>query len=119
MIQSQIIEIGDMAFFEDYRILILFNETAPPALKEVSIIHRFQSEPPQSLLAKGSTIIFNDQEYVVEKLGELANQTLHDLGHASLYFGLDDSTELLPGAILLHPYRLPELRVGDTIKFIK
>lgn len=119
MITSKITEIGEDAFFEGYPILILFNDTAPEGIREVSIIHTFETPPNKEMLVKGSKIYFADQEYTVEDIGYVANETLYDLGHVSLYFGLEEGTELLPGSAKLHPYTVPTIKVGDVIKFVK
>lgn len=118
-IHSDIITIGDLAYLDDYNMLILFNESAPDELKEVSIIHTFKNEPQQQMLQIGSKILFNEIEYVVEEIGTKANENLFQLGHVSLYFGLEEGTDLMPGSVLLSPYVKPEVKAGDTITFIK
>lgn len=118
--KSKITEIGPDAFFEDYPILILFNDSAPPGLREVCIIHEFDEGPlPLGFLSKGSKIVFGDQTYIVEEIGDVAGSTLHELGHATLYFELEEDTELMPGAALLSPSTLPQVNVGDVIQFIQ
>ncbi len=117
-IQSEIIEIGKNAYFESTTLLILFNETATPYLRDVSIIHRLNEIKPSFELKKGSIIHFGNQKYTIEEIGNLANIMLSELGHVSLYFGLPNDTQLLPGSILLSPSKLPELKVGDQIEFI-
>ena len=119
IVKSQIISIGESAIFDDYKILILFGEIAPVGIDEVSIIHRYLDEANEEMLTKGSKLFFGNQEYVIEEIGDIANETLHELGHASLYFGLDEGVDLLPGSILLKPYQLPTLAIGDVIKFVK
>lgn len=64
-------------------------------------------------------MMFGNQKYTVTDIGDVANSTLIELGHVSLYFGLEDGAELLPGSILLKPEIMPELHVGDVIEFIK
>lgn len=118
-IKSTILKIGDSAIFEDYKILILFGEKAPIGIDEISVIHRFENEINEEMLVEGSSIIFGNQKYKIENIGHVANETLHDLGHATLYFGLDEGTDLLPGSILLSPSIMPTIAVGDTIQFVK
>lgn len=118
-ITSRVIKIGDSAIFDDYKILILFGEQVPQGVDEISVIHRFDQPFPKDYLQVGSKIIFNNHEFVIEEIGDVANETLHDLGHASLYFGLDDDTDLLPGSILLAPYELPDVSVDDEIIFVR
>jgi glucitol/sorbitol PTS system EIIA component len=119
MISSKIVEIGELAISEEYPILILFNTTAPAEFKEISVIHEFKDTPQKEMLKKGSKIMFGNTTYTVEDIGYVANQTLYDLGHISLYFGLEEGTNILPGSAVLTPYKLPEVKVGDTIRFIK
>lgn len=119
MISSKILEIGELAISEDYPILILFNNTAPSEFREISVIHDFKDAPNKEMLKKGSRIMFGNDTYTVEDIGYVANQTLFDLGHISLYFGLEEGSNLLPGSALLSPYKLPDIKVGDSIRFIK
>ena len=55
----------------------------------------------------------------MEEIGEVAGTTLNELGHISLYFGLEEGTELMAGAALLSPYKVPNIEVGDEIQFIQ
>ncbi len=119
IIKSKITDLGPDYFFEDYPILILFNDTAPPGLREVCVIHETEMQIPLDFLKKGSKIKFGDVEYAVEDIGEVAGTTLNELGHISLYFGLEEGTELMAGAALLSPYKVPDLNVGDEIQFIQ
>lgn len=115
--KSKVIEIGELAIMEEEPVLILFNDSAPPGLREVCIIHEFEGAVPAELLRVGSRIRFNDQEYEVLKIGHVANQTLQELGHISLYFDLGEE-EILPGSAALSPHERPDIHVGDTIEFI-
>ena len=119
IIKSEIKEIGVDSHFEGEPIMILFNSTAPEGLRDVCVIHDFTDEPNKDMLKKGSKMIFGDQEYMVEDIGGVANETLFDLGHASLYFELAEGEELMPGAIKLTPNKLPDVKVGDVIQFCK
>lgn len=119
ILTTRVTEIGEDAFFDGYPILILFNDSAPKGIREISIIHKFTTPATKETLKQGSKILFNEQEYVVEELGDVANATLYDLGHISLYFGLEEGTSLLPGSAKLYPYKVPTINVGDTITFVK
>ena len=118
MVESTVKEIGEFSYFEEEPILILFNSTAPEGLREVCIIHDFLENPQHEILKAGSKIIFGNQEYIVEEIGNVANQTLKELGHVSLYFNLKGDQELLPGSVSLKPHTIPKITVGDKIKFI-
>lgn len=117
MVKSTVKEIGEFAFFEDVPVLILFNSTAPEGLREVCVIHDFDEVANQEMLKEGSKIVFGEQEYTVEKIGDVANSTLYELGHISLYFDLKDE-ELLPGSAALSPNEIPKIEPGDVIQFI-
>ena len=119
LIKSKVLEIGEMAYFDGYPILILFNNSAPAGLREVSIIHEFTTPANKEMLKKGSKILFNEKMYTVDAIGDVANQTFYDLGHVSLYFGLEEGAELLPGSVLLSPSEVPQVKVGDILQFIK
>lgn len=118
-IETAVVEIGTMAYFEDYPILILFNKTAPEGLRDISVIHEFLSEPNDAMLQKGSKIIMGGMMYTVEELGHIANKSLYELGHLSMYFTLEKEATLLPGSVLLSPSTVPHLNIGDVITFVK
>lgn len=118
VVNSVIKEIGEFAYFEDEPIIILFNTTAPEGLKEVCVMHEYHETPTADLLRKGSRILFGKQEYHVDDIGHLANSSLLELGHASLYFDLAPDQELLPGSIAVSPNKIPKLAEGDAIQFI-
>lgn len=118
-VKSKVIEIGEQSDLESEPVMILFNASAPEGLREICIIHEFEDSPQENLLRPGSKICFNDKEYTIKEIGHVANQTLRDLGHISLYFHLDEDTELLPGSALLVPNKKPQLKEGDTITFIQ
>ncbi|MBP1043552.1 PTS glucitol/sorbitol transporter subunit IIA [Vagococcus allomyrinae] len=117
MVKSIVKEIGEFAFFEDEPIIILFNTTAPEGLKEVCVLHDYQEEPTSDLLQVGSKIYFGSQEYRVKEIGNLANSSLKELGHASFYFDLAPDQELLPGSVSLEPHQVPSINEGDEICF--
>lgn len=119
MILSVIKNIGDSAYFDTHKILILFGPKVPEYMEEFVIKHEFIDSPHEIMLEKGSKVFFGDQEYTVEDIGEVANKTLYDLGHASFYFGLEEGSNLLPGSILLTPYVLPIINIDDPIIFLR
>lgn len=112
---TSIKKIGAEAFFESLPVLILFDESAPTELADVSIIHSNNPSEHQEVLAVGRKIYFGDQEYTIKKVGDSANKNFQELGHISLYFDLNEEDDLLPGAISLTPNQLPTLHEGDTI----
>ena len=118
-LKSNVLEIGEMAYFEDYPILILFNNSAPDGIREISIIHEFESEPSDEILKVGSKLVMGGTSYTVEELGYVANKNFKELGHLSIYFKMEEGAELLPGAVRVSPHHVPRIIAGDTLMFIK
>lgn len=119
MLLSHIKSIGESSYFDTHNILILFGPSVPDYMEEFVIVHEFDQQPQETILEVGSKLFIGDFEYTVEDIGSVANQTLCELGHASLYFGLEEGSDLLPGSILLSPYVMPKLSLGDTLIFVR
>ena len=117
MIKSLIKNIGPDAYTEGYNVLILFGTECPDELKDACIIHEYQEKPLDHMLHVGGKIRLGNTEYTIEKIGddEIVNKNLSALGHISLMFSPD--YDILSGSVLLSPYRLPALNVGDMITF--
>lgn len=115
MVKTHILEIGALVpEFEEENLLVLFNETVPPELKDISVIHRFE-EQPEKALEPGAKLVIGGREYEIQKVGEDANPNFESLGHLSIYFKDDKNEEILPGAVLVTPSDFPDLHVGDSI----
>jgi glucitol/sorbitol PTS system EIIA component len=119
MIKTKITEIGSVVpEFKEENLLILFGAGAPPELKDISVIHEMQQQPDQALV-EGGTLEIGNNVYKIEKVGDIANKNLEELGHLSIYFTDDTSVELLPGAILVTPGVYPSFAQDDEIVFKK
>ena len=118
-IRSEIIKIGHEAIFEGFDMLIIFGESVPKDVEQYSIVHRVESPINKGFLNVGSKILIGNQEYTIEVIGDVAHETLEELSHATLYFGIEDREDLLPGSILLDPPIMPEIKTGDIIVFVK
>ena len=116
MFKTNVIEVGELAFFESFPLLVLFNDSAPDGLRDVCIIHEPEEPLKQDILFVGGEVHFDDQVYTIEKVGPIANKNLQELGHVSMYFEIEN--ELLPGAVLLSPSHVPKVEVNTTIKII-
>lgn len=115
MSKTKIIEIGSLVSdFKEEKLLVLFDETAPPELRDISIIHQFD-EKTQDAFHPGKTLQIGNKEYTIEKVGSEANSNFEELGHVSIYFKEDGNEEILPGAVIVTPSVFPELHVGDFI----
>lgn len=115
MVKTQILEIGALVpEFKEENLLVLFNETVPPELKDISVVHRFDQKP-ENALEPGGALVIGGREYKIQKVGEEANPNFESLGHLSIYFKDDSNEEILPGAVLVTPSDFPALSIGDSI----
>ena len=83
---------------EDCSFLIIFNDSAPQELADISILHT-----AGELLADpcvGDTLCLCDQVYTITAIGEEALHTLKELGHCCLSFS-GAKNALRPGNIEL------------------
>lgn len=93
-------------------VIILFGEPVPPALADVSLVHRAETEPARDLAA-GDVIEVGGGAHTLERVGEKAAANLRELGHVVLYVDAADQ-QLLPGAVhVTGPVTAPG--VGDTV----
>lgn len=83
---------------EDCNFLIIFNDTAPQELADISILHtvgELKDEP-----CVGDTLYLCDQAYKITAIGTEALHTLKELGHCCLSFA-GATSALRPGNIEL------------------
>lgn len=116
MIKTTVTAIGVDAIFDESPMLVLFGKNCPEELQDSCIIHEFESEPSGEMLRPGRYILFDDKKYTIEQVGEVANANFSHLGHMTLVF--DPAEDPLPGAIVLSPAGVPDVRVGSTIVFM-
>ena len=94
------------------KMVIIFNDNAPPELAEISVTHEVGELVGEVLV--GDKWIFCDNEYEVPAVGEEANYTLRTLGHCSLVFDGADTAQL-PGTIHLKGEKDPDIVIGKNI----
>jgi len=117
MLTSEIVEIGELVpDFESEGVLVLFGESAPSELKDMSVIHRPDNNA-QETIEKGGNLTISGNKYKIQEVGSLANKNFGELGHISIYFGNDKPQEVLPGAIFVTPNVFPNMKIGDVIIF--
>lgn len=115
MIKATIKAIGKHAISEE-PLLILFGETATPALREHAIIQEIASAETFDI-QKAQTLHIGTQEYTVAFVGELVNKNLNELHHVTLVFAPVPAEDIIMNGIYLTPYQLPKLEVDDTIVY--
>lgn len=117
MTKTIVIQIGPDAYFEDYPILVLFNEEAPEELKDICIIHRFLDTPQPESFEKGKKVRFDKEEYIITEVGNVAFENFRTLGHLSFHFGKNNEA-ILPGSVRLNRTDLPQLKQDSLIEFV-
>lgn len=114
MTKSVVQEIGVLVpTFKEDKIVILFGPQAPKELREMAVIHEFESVTEEPL-KEGGTIHFGGESFTITALGTLANKNFKELGHISIYFQ-EPMEEVLPGAVFAHPHQFPTIEEGTVI----
>lgn len=119
---STIQEIGPEAVSDNENVVILFNETATPHLKQVSVIQKFEQDSNINsfLLKKDDSITINGQTYLVLFIGSLVKVNMRSMGHATLIFTDEVPEEPMKNAIYLEKADdepIVKFTVGDEIVF--
>lgn len=110
---SYIVEIGsEVEGFLSSRLLVLFGESAPQELREISVIHKVSTMVEGSLLLPGRELVLNETGLEVVEVGSMAEKNLRTLGHVVLA----SEGELLPGQVRVKGKWPEHLDVGDRIE---
>jgi len=113
----KILDIGKMVpEFEAEKLFVLFGNSAPPELRDISVIIDFERNDDGIYFKEGSKLIISNQEYEITEVGNMANSNFHELGHLSIY--LNEDMETLPGAVHAVPDVFPKFNIGDEIEII-
>lgn len=86
------------AFLKELNYIILFNDTAPSELAEISILH--SAAELKADIKVGDTFIIGNKVFEVTAVGDEALHTFKELGHATINFAGRDIPDL-PGHIML------------------
>lgn len=89
--------------------LVVFNENAPAALREMSVMHTIESL--RHPVKVDDIVVFGDQEYLVTAVGHEANNTLDTMGHCTFCFNGKSEVQI-PGQIELSGDGVPTLAIG-------
>ena len=101
---------------EDMNFLVIFNNTAPDELAEISLLHEpaeLKADP-----APGDTLMIGGKAFDVTAVGTEAIHTLRTLGHCTLSFQGGTEPER-PGCIMLEgeeSLRKEDITVGSSIE---
>ncbi|MFK3939940.1 PTS glucitol/sorbitol transporter subunit IIA [Alkalihalobacillus sp. NPDC078783] len=115
--ESTFIELGEQTeIFLEENMLVIFNETVPADLKNISAVHK-QTEFKHEVVV-GDTLRLQESDYKILFVGEKANDTLRDLGHCTIEFS-GQSVSDLPGTIVVEKKPVPKLEVGGKLAFYR
>lgn len=111
-----ITKIGNLArtFLENNNSCILLDEGVRPNLAEMVIEHT-----PGELaedIKKGDKLLMGGIKFTVEKVGDVANETIREEGHCTVIFNAEGS---MPGQIIVKGTAIPVLTEGAHITFTK
>ena len=110
--QSTITGVGPVAQeFLAERLLVVFNENAPPALGEIAYLHTIH--PVEADMQVGDIILFGESRYPITAVGDEANDTFRRMGHCTFNFKGRGEAEL-PGQVELLCRELPRPLAGMT-----
>lgn len=115
-------KIGKKAIDSKDGMVILFGESAPSDLADVSVIQKFNADTPAStfVFKKGDTIIIDGQTYVANYVGPMVESNIRALQHATLFFNRPLPRTPLANAVYFDPdvdQPLPTFRVDDDIVY--
>ncbi|MFD2830488.1 PTS glucitol/sorbitol transporter subunit IIA [Corticicoccus populi] len=111
-LHGNIMELGsEWEMIKSENMVILFNHHSPQELKDISVVH--DGEVTQDVEA-GDVLVLHETEYEILFVGDKANETLRELGHATFKFN-DESNADLPGTICLQKKAIPDLEVGQKV----
>lgn len=100
---------------KDLNFIIIFNETAPPELAEISVLHK--AAPILAEIKVSDTLILCNKVFTITAIGDEALHTLKELGHCTLSFKGGSEPER-PGCIMLEgeEFTSQDLIQGGTIE---
>ncbi|SFL56168.1 PTS glucitol/sorbitol transporter subunit IIA [Salibacterium qingdaonense] len=97
-------------------ILILFNESATEDLKEISVIHN--GTTVSEMIETGDEFVIDGTPYKILFVGSKVNETMNDLGHATLQFNGESESDM-PGTVCLEDGIRNEIASSSKLQFRK
>lgn len=111
---AKITEIGsDAQLFFSENMLILFNETALPELRDIAVVHEVSEL--KSNISIGDELQLAGEVYKVTGVGEKVNDTMRELGHCTIAFN-GASVPELPGTLCVEAKPLPQIQVSNEVQ---
>lgn len=104
------------AFLKELNYIILFNDNAPSELAEISILHSVSELKGD--IEVGDTFVIGNKIFDVTAVGDEAQHTFRELGHATINFAGRDVPDL-PGHIMLkgeEPLTVDDIQKGVKVE---
>ena len=115
--EAKVSAIGeDVSMIMEEKVIILFDEKAPKELHDIALTHSGGSLTDD--IQAGDVIWFGVDSFNIYSVGDYVNTSMKDLGHLSLNFS-GDRTSDLPGTVCIENKPIPEICVGTTIKIVR
>lgn len=116
--KSTILHIGKDSISIDEPIVILFGENATEAIRDVSVLQRFEDAIDSFVFRVGDAVHFGDQVYHVSHVGENVGENLVELGHVTFVFDPFDPDHFIETSVYLTPHTVPTIEEGMTINYL-
>jgi PTS system glucitol/sorbitol-specific IIA component len=101
--------------FAEQNFLILFDESAPKELHDVSVLHTDRKNTGEITLA--DVLVIDGQSFQISFVGNTVNKTMQELGHATIKFNSGRGD--LPGTICVEEKPVPDIHIGSKIQIIR
>ncbi|HLS08206.1 PTS glucitol/sorbitol transporter subunit IIA [Lentibacillus sp.] len=112
-----VVEVGsDAPLMTEENMIILFNHTVPADLKSIAYVH--DGDTISEEIKAGDQMVIDGEAFDILFVGDKANETMKDLGHATFHFNGESSSDL-PGTVCLEAKPIPEISVNSTISFTR
>ncbi|MHC5229938.1 PTS glucitol/sorbitol transporter subunit IIA [Enterococcus sp. LJL99] len=110
-------EVGQHALDGKEPLIILFGENATEALKEYSVIQKFEAEETLAI-KENDQLRIGEKEYTISHVGSFANSNLSSISHVTLVFSEVPKEDPIANGLYLSPFDLPTVEEGTTIEYI-
>ncbi len=116
---SEVVSVGrEVSEFVATHLVILFGEGVPAELADVSVVHHSRFIDRGPVLIAGNSIELGESLFVIDEVGDAAEENLRQLGHVVLVEGNDP---ILPGQVRVHGTwpASNALQRGTTVKVLR
>jgi len=115
--KATITEVGPHALSGKESMIILFGESATDALREYSVIQKFDHSEKLTI-NQGDQLKIGENTYHIEYVGPFANSNLASISHVTLIFSEVPKNDPIANGLYLSPYVLPDIKIGTKIDYL-